>query len=435
MKEYFQMESIEVHEQRCDNESVCKRVKSMRSFFGYYPNDTLESDWDVLEEIRQAMNQFDNEFEVKWIKSHQDEKKPWDQLDLAAQTNCKADKLADDFRDRIINEEDAEEDENNETFEENVSIVPRFRYNKAQINISGETITHNLKQVIKVERTYDPLKTKIKEDNNWSEETFYKVDWTVHGRAINRHHTRKTVIVKMLHDILPVGTMVNRYNNINILGCSTCHCEKEDCKHLYICPLRDRWRFSTHFNLRMKMQKLDTDQKLATIALAGLWCFIHNRDFHLANIPVGYEKLIAEQNEIGWDNFMKGRISNEWITKQQQHLQSKELITTRNNGTTWATTIISTIWTDWIKLWEMRNEDRHGKDKTAQAKAERETIIRQVLALYEKACDIHQDDVAIFNIPIEEMAKRETANIFSWMQIWEPLIEMSIEKQKQWQEG
>ena len=382
----------------------------------FYPNDTLAADWDILEEIRKACDEVDVRFELKWVKGHQDDDKTWEQMSLEARTNCKADRLAEKHQE--------------EWLVDDLGKVLRLPSNKAQFNLPWGTITNKLKTELRVTRTQGDLAQKIIEDNQWAQETFHKVDWTVHGRSINRQHHKKTTLVKMLHDILPVGKRVYCYSTTNPLSCSTCGCDTEDTNHLYTCPhqSRDRWRKQVHRNLRKKMEKSHTDQTLADIALEGLTSFLEGRAVDIHDLPDKYHKLLEEQDEIGWNNFLKGRWSKEWSRLQEEHLISIGAKTDRLNGTSWATNMIGTIWTDWFELWTMRNEDRHGKDKSSRASAKRGQMIREVEALYMLASEVHPEDTDIFDVELETLLQRSTSSLFSWKANWEPVIRSSINK-------
>ena len=70
-----------------------------------------------------------------------------------------------------------------------------------------------------------------------------------------------------------------------------------------------------------------------------------------------YNTLLLTQEEIGWNNFMRGYASLEWDQHQQRYLaQTKQ--TTRNT-VTWLSTIILDIQEYVYKRWLHRNECLH----------------------------------------------------------------------------
>ena len=73
------------------------------------------------------------------------------------------------------------------------------------------------------------------------------------------------------------------------------------------------------------MDRCDTKPILEDIALEGLMSFLEGRNFQLIHIPDECQKLVEEQTEIGWRNFVKGRWSKEWGRLQEEFLESKGL--------------------------------------------------------------------------------------------------------------
>jgi hypothetical protein len=82
-------------------------------------------------------------------------------------------------------------------------------------------------------------------------------------------------------------------------------------------------------------------------------------------VPPYRQQLVEEQGTIGWTNFLKGRLATQWALHQDRHLNDRKLKTSKRKGTTWATNFASTMLNEWLALWKLRNEDMHGRDKTA----------------------------------------------------------------------
>ena len=83
------------HHMVCDNQSMVNKSNKISKYVSMYPNSTMASEYDVLAEIRAAMQQLGtSQPELTHIKGHQNETKPWHQLTRSAQLNCRADELA-----------------------------------------------------------------------------------------------------------------------------------------------------------------------------------------------------------------------------------------------------------------------------------------------------------------------------------------------------
>jgi len=177
----------------CDNRSIILRINQLQQWRRIYPNATMESEWDVLVEIRETLQQFEISSQpiFQHIKGHQDRLRPLADLSLEAQLNCKAYKLAETY---LKSFPDVDH-----------SIVSLLPTAGCQLQLDQGTITHDLKRELAMARAVPPMKEKLCHKNAWSEDEFDKIDWVSHGRALSRLKPHKTTLVKFLNDILPVG--------------------------------------------------------------------------------------------------------------------------------------------------------------------------------------------------------------------------------------
>jgi hypothetical protein len=116
----------------CDNRSIILRINQLQQWRRIYPNATMESEWDVLAEIRETLHQFElsSQPTFQHIKGHQDQLRPLADLSLEAQLNCTADKLAETYLRRFP-------DVNHST----VSLLPTAG---CQLHLDQGTITLDL---------------------------------------------------------------------------------------------------------------------------------------------------------------------------------------------------------------------------------------------------------------------------------------------------
>ena len=222
MKMYFNTNPLKDFTHYCDNIRVVKSVTASMAYEGYYPNDTLKAEWDVLQQVKECYTEMGCKQTLLHVKGHQDKDKPYAELTRPAQLNVDCDHLAGDFLDS--------------TMYANRVHVPMLPCAKVQINLNQGTITNKIKTEARIARTKQPLVDKLLKDNSWEESTFELVDWKSHGRAIQRHNSHRTTITKMLYDILPVGKMVHKYSKSYLESCSSCDAELEDMAHLLQCP-------------------------------------------------------------------------------------------------------------------------------------------------------------------------------------------------------
>lgn len=194
----------------CDNQSMVGQTSSLPPTWEKVPNKSKASDWDVLAQIWETLNLL-AEVErprVEHIKGHQDDHKPYDSLSLKAQLNCDADELAD----RYINTHPNRD----------YSQAHVFPANGALLELPGGSVTHNIKRELKEARTRPMLEQYIMKKEFWTEETFHKVAWEPHRRAINRNSKIRVALIKHLIDWSPTGDRVNRYDVKYNPACPSC---------------------------------------------------------------------------------------------------------------------------------------------------------------------------------------------------------------------
>ena len=92
--------------------------------------------------------------------------------------------------------------------------------------------------------------------------------------------------------------------------------------------------------------------------------------------------MALAQTKIGWDQLLKGRLATQWQQKYEQDVGPSE-ISNKQNGDTWATSIIDFVFKQWWNLWDMRNEDRHSKDRRSREQADQCQAIPEMTQLYQ----------------------------------------------------
>ena len=419
--EFFGRQTLASYVHLCDNESATDTSAKCLEYEGWYPNDTLSSDWDVIQQIEEAFRAAITVPTMEHIKSHQDKNRAIETLPLKAQLNCKADKLAGSYMKRHQHKDH--------------SKVLRFPVNLAQLHLPKGTCTYKLPRTLRHLRNepavYDYL---IERNSLWDEDTPDLVDWVSHGRAVNRMESHKPTIVKLLFELLPVGTRVHRDNPKYDHHCPRCGADHETATHVYRCPHDDvaLWRATMQKAISQRLRKDDSDPYLLEIALDGLTYHFEGRYLHPWHYPERYRDLVVIQNHIGWDNFMKGRLAKEWAKQQDSHLNRLQKSDSRKNGTVWATNLAAQLLQQWWNLWEDRNHARHGRDKEQQWQKKQEQLQREVELLYEKADELPPDLLDhIFRRPLEEQMAKSPGDIKAWLANWLPVVEKEELKQQQ----
>ena len=223
--------------------------------------------------------------------------------------------------------------------------------------------------------------------------------------------------------MLPVGKLVNKYCPSLPSTCPLCFTPDEDHRHILRCPhpTRAAWRQDTLRKLRIKGDTLGTDPILLTLLLQGLSSWLNQTFFDTSGTPPRYCQLLLEQHEIGWHQLLMGRFSLQWARLQQTHLSAQQPIKGRS-GDRWTSQMATLLLRAWLDLWELRNQDRHGKDAALKAKAKKEQTLRELELLYALRPQVLQKDRSLFFATYDQHTDKPTHLICQWIHTYCPVL-------------
>eukprot|EP00957_Ditylum_brightwellii_P141273 10763742-Ditylum_brightwellii.AAC.1 len=144
-----------------DNKGAVTRATSQIEYEYGYPYNTLEHDWDVIAQSAEYLQTLGSKLKVAHVKSHQDDNCDFDQLDLLAQLNAQAVKLATAYRVNASQPQVA---------------IQQSPINDTQLIHDSGTITgHYCKKIHNIATEKD-LAQHIMETNSWTIEDFLWID-------------------------------------------------------------------------------------------------------------------------------------------------------------------------------------------------------------------------------------------------------------------
>ena len=92
--------------------------------------------------------------------------------------------------------------------------------------------------------------------------------------------------------------------------------------------------------------------------------------------------------------------------------------------------MITTIFTQWKELWQLRNQDKHGKDYKAQADVAHRQAVTELMTMYEMKDQVLPHHAWIFKDPIHEVQNKNTSYIQAIVANFKPMIEQAIKDQE-----
>lgn len=143
------------------------------------------------------------------------------------------------------------------------------------------------------------------------------------------------------------------------------------------------------------------------------------------HIPT-YDRITAlrlSQDAIGWDHFLRGKISSEWSRLQFKFAATHNFIEQSKNWQQW---LIKYMATQSFNLWCSRNRCRHGDNHISNRQSQLTQARRDVSALYELQDRVLPQDRDLFCASLEIHLLQPLAQLRQWLTINKDLIHLSI---------
>ena len=165
------------------------------------------------------------------------------------------------------------------------------------------------------------------------------------------------------------------------LHCPRCGGEPKTATHVLKCKdQRAVLQWATSIGKLTKwMVESKTDPIITNAIITGIrrWRDDSGQYIHYRR---GYKEATLEQNEINWENLLRGRLSKKWRALQQSHY---ERIGSPRQAASWVSGLIVQLWQVSFDLWEHRNDILHNSEASERLKG-LEEIDKQIREQYQR---------------------------------------------------
>ena len=189
-----------------------------------------------------------------------------------------------------------------------------------------------------------------------------------------------------------------------------------------------RCRHSKHIEWHRKFLKeldkylitIGTASKVQQLLVSKVRAILDGNNPSQVPVDPTVADIESDQAKIGWNQLLKGCFSKCW--NNHANIQPGQARKYRGR---WATNVIDFIFTQWRKLWESRNQDRHGHDLTTRMQAEAHQADRELaMLLYENFETTTPQHLAwLFDTPLNTRRQWPTTAIRQWLNTWLPILE------------
>jgi hypothetical protein len=399
----------------CDNKSAVKHACPPDQPIG--PIRACHADADLAFQIHDTLRNLPHRITIEWVKGHQDRgNTPIADLPRPAQMNIIADTLASEYwrTGHLITSPQ-------------VLIYPASQIG---LTINHRLISNHHKCHIRHASLLPALRQYLMRRNAWTPQVYSSIAWSAHDLALQRlSPSQRQTIAKFQHRWLPVGHNQSKHNVIlpkRCMLCSTCPDETED--HICLCPhpSLNEVRVTALSQLDSTMKDYGTDQILRSVITQGIWGWLNNGlpikpivapPNHPAHNIISL--AIAQQNSIGWHQFLRGRLTTVWgqcydhwtTTSDHQPNASHR----RPTATQWLSRIVTWSLQTFLNLWRTRNQLTHDSAQPS-TNSTRAALAAKIQDYYLRSHELPRSDQdTYFTQPLPEFLSQSPHTLSTWI--------------------
>ena len=299
----------------------------------------------------------------------------------------------------------------------------------ATLCYKGIAISRNYERIIRTAVHKPQHMEYTREKFGWTSETYEDINWSAFGFVTGRLNINRRIRQsKFNHRWLPIGPRRKIIDNLAPVKCPCCDEPGEETHdHILTCQAAPRTDVRTQFleSYGKTLDKLKVPNAMKSVILTSIeeW----NKDQNYT-CPITQDirrdralhEAVRAQNEIGWDQFLRGYIAKSFQYCYNNHCHDRPMNEYESNK--WTILTIKTVFDYFEQQWEKRNQAIHGHDNASQRTAERQHLLRTVRALYSLKDQLEPHDQRLLHRQEERYASYRPSEILIWIRTVLPTI-------------
>jgi hypothetical protein len=181
---------------------------------------------------------------------------------------------------------------------------------------------------------------------------------------------------------------------------------------------------ATIINTKLHKYNKNVDHRLINLIITS---FSHWRSTPHPQVPTTlptqYHQLFQAQNDIGWDQIVNGRFTNE--------LQVTLDTTQEGNSSNWVTYCIRIVLQEMYKVLKLRCDQEHGKNQEDTRQRALDRLAPQIQRLFDHLHEIDQTDAHLFSKSKDDILLSPTAIVENWIFKTSLRVRNSIKRRRQ----
>ena len=425
-----------------DNKNVVKRANTVQTPFNI--GDYQIPDQDLWALTTELVDSLPINVEFKWIKGHGDTNDRGEVIhgpfSRSVQLNIWTDKLA---------SEGLKQSEGSD-----IQKQP-FSTTNVLLKTQDGLVIQNLRRFLLREKNGEELLDYYRVKKGWHSRIFNKIDWEAIDSLLRRADPiKKNRIIQVMHDWQNIGRQKGKFRDARLLkkaehplqptieektihlcpnGCG----EVED--HLHYVKCADKAMVIERTKLRLdaikRLKRLRTNDYICSIINTVLRRISNNEDiiFDTTNYSTEDEQnmlpAILGQEEIGWENLLKGFMHNGWAQAQRIHYKTRGLTSRYFSTARWKRMFLTILLDYGNECWKLRNEALHGTSTKEGRKVRRKRLLDQVKQLYTHKQELKGSKYRlIFKMSLPQRLKSGIQSLTLWIGKAEEVLRLHREE-------
>jgi len=270
----------------------------------------------------------------------------------------------------------------------------------------------------------EALRKTVRKQEQWTEVQFDSVDWPALEQALLSTWSCKRIsYTKLSNKLLNTNAQNNRYYGKSDT-CPCCHLARETIQHMLSCQAPEVVHFRTHQQeiLRANLELIDTPSHLIDLIMLGInFQDITPQPLHHSSQDIDSLAAFTNQSILGWEAFMRGRISRTWqIAVARGHGSSKHTLK-------WAGKLITLLLHYSQQLWTFRCGVVHGRTTAESQQKQKLQLLQQVQAAYDEyrsdPFHIPSHWRSLFLRPFQNFSMSDRDTITCWLRSYSEAVQ------------
>jgi hypothetical protein len=281
----------------------------------------------------------------------------------------------------------------------------------ASLKISGKLVTSHIASAIKEASYCKELTSYIPNQSEWQNtDTFYSIDWEARSRAGKLVPPGQRLTLFKLEFAL-FATM-SRLHRMEQAIDHRCQKFQETLAHVFQCPSAVELCRKALMKAQATIWKKPLHKFVVTALVSGISQWSTGAQVQSSgSIPGPADdigtlafKAFQEQQDIGWDQTIRGRLSKTWGEANMLYCT-----TCLNQGDTiqaaWSAHLVKSLWQYGIEQLIARNKYIYGKTKEEQVEKKTKEINKQIKVMHRAdKFRVRGTNRHLFNLSLKKMA-------------------------------